>query len=514
MDKTVLEYNAIDCAVTFEVKEAFWNDLSDGYTDSYNFTERLQQSLMFMMLRGIAVDMDLLEAVKQETLKEIDQTQEELNELCGRYLNANSPKDCMNYFYVEKGIKPYTKTVKVGGKRESKLTIDDKSLQRIAKGTASRKPFPEAALVQKLRGLRKLSGTYLEMNFDEDKRFRCSLKPRGTKFGRLSSSKTIFGTGMNMQNIPYVMKKFFVPDPGYMMWEIDKAKAEWVVVAYASGDPNMIKVVEEGLDPHIHTAFLMTDIDKTIIAEEDEAIGHTTDPFEIEKIRKEHFPQILEAPFYPRNMTIRQCGKKSNHGLNYDEGFRTFALTNEMLESDAKRIIDLYKYKAYPGIPKWHEKIQERLSEDRILYNCFGRKQRFMGMLNDDLYKAAYSFEPQSTVADLVNWGLIRTYEDTGDYSLLNETELLGQVHDSALGQDPYKEGTEENFLKIASGLQKIGEYLDPEMETGGRTFRIDNDLKVGFSSWGTLKAVDIHKPANELAKDLKGIFDEWKATK
>lgn len=514
MDRTVLEYNALDCAVTYEVKEEFWEDLKDGYLGTYNFTERLQQPLMYMMQRGIKMDFDKLEEVKKETLELIDKTQEELNEACGREINYNSPKDCQAYFYIEKGIKPYTKVVKVNGERKTRITLDDKALQRIAKGTASRRPYPEAALIQKLRGLKKLSGTYLEITFDADNRFRCQYKPRGTKFGRLSSAKTIFGTGMNQQNIPYVMKKFFIPDPGYLFFEIDKAKAEWVSVAYESGDPNMIKVIEEGLDPHIHTAFLMTDIPKDIIKEEDEVIGHTTDPFEIQRIREKEFPQILQYSFFPRNMTIRQCGKKSNHGLNYDEGFRTFALTNEMLESDAKKIIDLYKNKAYPQIPRWHEKIQDKLAEDRTLINPFGRKYRFMGMLDDNLYKAAYAFGPQSTVADLVNWGIIKTYEDTGDYSLLNEVELLGQVHDSIFGQIPYKDGTLDNFLKIASALKKIGEHLDPEMKTGGRTYRIDNDLKVGFSSWGTLTSVDIHKPELELAKDIKRIFNEWQTTK
>lgn len=513
MDKTILEYNGIDCSVTYEVKEAFWDELSDGYMDTYNFTERLHQPLMYMMLRGIKIDQDKLKIVKEETLQEIEKQQEELNKLCGRELNPNSSQQCMQYFYIEKNIPAYTKVTKKDGRRISKPTIDDKALQRLAKGTTTRPPIPEAALVQKIRGLKKLAGTYLEMEFDKDLRFRCSYKPRGTKFGRLSSSKTIFDTGMNMQNIPYVMKQFFVPDPGYMMFEIDKAKAEWVVVAYISGDPNMIKVIEEGLDPHIHTAFLMTDVPKDIIKAEDKIVGHTTDPFEIKRLRDEHFPGLTKAySFLPRNMTIRQCGKKSNHGLNYDEGFRTFALTNEMLEVDAKRMIELYKHKAYPNVSVWHSKVQAKLAEDRILYNCFGRKQRFMGMLDDNLYKAGYSFEPQSTVADLVNWGIIKTYEDRDPD--INKIELLGQVHDSMLGQIPYGDGSLLHFCSIARAIQRTAQYLDPKMETNGRTFRIDNDLKIGFTSWGTLVEVDIHLPEIKLAEELKRVFDEWKTAK
>jgi hypothetical protein len=46
--------------------------------------------------------------------------------------------------------------------------------------------------------------------FDADGRLRCSWNPRGTKFGRLSSSQTIFGTGMNLQNLSPKFKGFIV----------------------------------------------------------------------------------------------------------------------------------------------------------------------------------------------------------------------------------------------------------------------------------------------------------------
>src|SRR5690606_11604294 len=108
-------------------------------------------------------------------------------------------------------------------------------------------------------------------------RMRCSYNPRGTKFGRLSSSKTIFGTGTNFQNLPQEFKKFLVADPGYCFVEVDKRQAEWVAVAYLTGDANMIEAIEKGMDVHTHTASLMFDADPSIIKYEHKLIGHTTD---------------------------------------------------------------------------------------------------------------------------------------------------------------------------------------------------------------------------------------------
>jgi len=526
---TVLEYNAFDVVNTLEVSKELESGMDADYQATYDFTERLLEPLMFMMSRGVAVDMDELQIVKEGTIKKAQAKREKLNELAERELNPNSPAQLRQYFYVEKGIQPYTKR---NAKGSSSITCDDKALQRIARGTATRRGLPEAKLIQEIRALEKLHGTYLDIAFDQDRRFRCSYNPRGTKFGRLSSSKTIFETGMNMQNLPHVFKKFLVADPGYMLWEIDKAKAEWVVVAYVSGDANMIKVIEEGLDPHIHTAHLMTGLPKELIEEESKLVGHLTDPQEVGEIRNKMRQASFAvanafeaADFLPRTMSIRQCGKKSNHGLNYDEGYRTFALTNEMLEAEAKKVIQLYKYKAYPGIPIWHRSIQEQLRHDRTLYNCFGRKYKFLGRWDDDLFKAAYAYIPQSSVADLVNHGIIDSYYDRSDYML--RQELLGQVHDSVLGQNPisvieehegekdiYKMYTKDihlNSIDMAKSMQVTGQYMNRELEYGGRSFHIDNDAKVGFS-WGDMKDVKIDAPIETLAQQILGVYNEFQS--
>lgn len=520
MDKTVLIYNGHDCINTYDVAMELRHLVDDTYMPTYNFTESLLEPLMFMMTRGVKVNFDKLQIVKKEVIAKANLAQEKLNNIAGRELNVNSSKQLKEYFYIEKGITPYTKRNATGG---SSITVDDKALQRIGRGTASRAGLPEAKLIQEIRGLLKLHGTYLDLTLDEDKRFRCSYNPRGTRFGRLSSSKTIFGTGMNMQNLPFEFKKFLVADSGYMMWEIDKAKAEWVVVAYLSGDPNMIKVIEEGLDPHIHTAHLMTNIEKEILELDEELIGHETNAQTIGAIRNEmrRKSSVIDlafenAEFIPRNMSIRQCGKKSNHGLNYDEGFRTFALQNEILEADAKKIINLYKYKAYPGIPLWHKATQKKLVEDRTLINCFGRKYKFLGQWNEDLFKAAYAFIPQSTVADLVNQGIVSTYADRLPY--MNLLEMLGQVHDSIVGQNqieghPNQKGYSTYYatLDMAKGMKRTAHYMNNSMEYRGREFYIDSDLKVG-AGWGELKTVDLSASDEKLAVQLLGVYNGFRA--
>src|SRR5690606_18309749 len=271
-------YAALDAACTMEIHNGFWPALGRFQT-AVDLTMRLFPVLMFMQTRGIKINRSALNETRKDVAEDIAKKQEELNLLCGRSLNVNSSKDCQSYFYSELGIKPYLN-------KEGNPTVDDKALQRLVRGTATRPGLRQAKLVQEIRGLQKLSGTYLNLEFDPDDRIRCSFNPRGTKFGRLSSSKTIFGTGTNFQNLPQDFKKFLVADEGYVFLEVDKRQAEWVVVAYATGDANMIAAVEQGIDVHTHTASLMFHADPELIKKEAKLVGHNTDADYIRELRQ------------------------------------------------------------------------------------------------------------------------------------------------------------------------------------------------------------------------------------
>jgi len=480
-------YNCQDSAVSAECMNKLDKELDEqGYRETYEMTLRLYPVLLDMMIRGIRADRKRLDEAREEISKLIEKTQQELNEIVGYELNVNSSKQCQEYFYVKLGIKPYY------SRKTGKVTTDDKAMARLAKGTATRPGLREAKLVQRIRALRKLQSTYLDIAFDEDSRIRCSFNPRGTTTGRLSSSQTLFGTGMNLQNLPPEFKQFLVPDPGYIFVEIDKAQAEWVVVAYYSGDARMMEVIEQKLDPHLRTGQLISGVEDTdLILRENKVIGHSTDPVEIQHLREQHVPELLQMQkegkiFLPRTMSIRQCGKKSNHGFNYGMGYKTFALHNEIPETEAKMIRDAY-HKAYPGIEStFWAGVRRQLRKDRTLVNCFGRKRRFLGRWGPDLFNQAYDFIGQSTVVDLINIGMVKIYEDTS-YPM-DKIELLAQVHDSILFQFPI------DFELLAHALRRCLKYLNPVMVYSGRRFRIASDIKIGLN-WRDMVEVDLSKP-------------------
>jgi DNA polymerase-1 len=182
-----------------------WENIAEDlvpYKITYDMTMAMFPALLYMMTRGIKVDLERLQETKERVRKKLEIKEAKLVEVAEWDFNVNSPKQCQEYFYVTKKIKPYI------NRQSGRPTTDDKAMSRIVR----RFNLPEARLVQEIRGLKKLQGTYLDVAMDKDNRVRCSYNPRGTTTGRLSSSKTVFGTGMNLQNLHPEFKGFLVSD--------------------------------------------------------------------------------------------------------------------------------------------------------------------------------------------------------------------------------------------------------------------------------------------------------------
>jgi hypothetical protein len=97
-----------------------------------------------------------------------------------------------------------------------------------------------------------------------------------------------------------------------------------------------------------------------------------------------------------------------------------------------------------------------------------------------DLFKAAYSMLPQSSVVDSLNMGMVKAYKDewlTVDCNI----DVLAQVHDSILFQVPIEIALSNRFLEVQA---RVFDYCSPELAYNGRHFKIATDMKIGLN-WG-----------------------------
>lgn len=432
-------YNAKDSIICSEAMPKLKNDLDRlGNTETYETQVKLIEPLIYMSQRGMRVNVEARDKEAKESEIRIRELEEQLWTVTGTKINHASPKQLCEYFYGLRGQKPYLNR-KTGG-----ATVDGDALKRL-----SRKGFEEAKIIQDIRSLAKRKSTYLEMQLDVDNRIRSSFNPVGTDSLRLSSSKTIFDTGGNTQNLPYDVRKFIEADEGYVCYQMDLSQAENRMVAYIGPEPAMIRAFETGADIHRQTAALIFGKPMEEISDEDGSC-------------------LIGGGMHSE----RFWGKKANHGLNYDLGYKTFAFYYEIPEADAKFICERY-HTAYPGVRRYHQWVRDKLAKDRILTSLFSWNRLFLDQWGDQLFKVAYSFIPQSSIAALLNrYGIVEPY-----YAKL-PVEYLNNVHDSIWIQKKISDG----WLEHARCLMALKRSMERQLTWGSFSFSIPVDTEIGLN--------------------------------
>jgi DNA polymerase-1 len=474
--ETLWNYNDLDSIVCAEAFPKQYARLEkQGNVPTYERQRKLIEPLTFMMEHGVKIDVEGMTKRYNDMEDEIEEAKQELYKAAGYELNALSPKQLMNYFYTQKNLKPYTK--------KHKPTTDETAMKRLA-----RRGIKEANHVLKIRRLTKERSTYLNpRKVDNDGRMRCSYNPVGTKFSRLSSSENIFGTGNNLQNQPHHVLQYFVADPGYIIYSLDLAQAENRIVAYVGRVETMIEAFESGKDVHSLTGSLISRLPYQQVIDED----------------KNNIPCKLGSG----DKTWRFWGKKTNHELNYDMSYVTFALQMEIPQNDGKFLVESY-HGGYPGVRQgYHKLVRHTLSEGRTLTNLMGRRTLFLDQWGDSLFKEAYSCIPQGTVGDVINErGIEYVYYNQDKF---REVILMLQVHDSIVFEIPLHLGWE----KHASILLDVKAKLETPLVAHGREFVIPCDIAMGYNLYKVnmkeIKSANCPDNMLQLGRLLEGLDNE-----
>lgn len=452
-------YNGMDSIVPVEASPKQLEVLrKQGNAETYERQRKLMNPLLYMSERGIKVDVQGMLEYKNEQQIDLDNLADQINSEIGYNINFNSPKQLAKYFYEDCHIKPYKKR---NARGQYNVTTDVDALKRISR--RNDRGSKAAQLMLDIRSLSKRISTYLNIGkVDKDGRYRSSYKPVGTETGRLSSGETIFGTGGNQQNWPHDLLRFFLFDEGYIGYSFDLSQIENRIVAYVGGVLPQIEAFEQGIDLHRLTASVIFNKPYDQISSEDGS-----------------------SPLGDGRQSERFWGKKGNHATNYDVGYKTFALKNEMRETDAKLTLETI-HRGYPQIRNgFHITIQNMLKKNRMVTNLFGRNRLFLGPIIPsfpnvpkgaclDTYRQAYAQLPQSTCADKINeHGLEYIYYNQ---DLFKPIELLSQVHDSIVFQIPRS----IPLVEHAKMLLLIKASLEQSLYWHGQEIKTPCDLAIG----------------------------------
>lgn len=398
-----------------KLKESFLEKLEkEGMLPLFqNIELPLIPVLYDMENQGFLIDLKEVKKQSESLGRDIKNLEFQIHSLAGETFNVSSTKQLALILFEKLGL-PRGRKTKTGYSTDSHELMKIKDLH------------PILPLLLEHRELFKLKSTYtdslLSLRDKETGRVYTEFKQAVVATGRLSS------VNPNLQNIPIrtergqMIRKAFIAGPGKELICADYSQLELRILAHITGDKNLKKAFEEGLDIHAMTA-----------------------------------SEIFNIPLKEVSSDLRRKSKAVNFGIAYGQGVYGLADTLSISRAEAREIIDNY-FKKFKKIKDYIETVKKELPKKSYVKTLYGRKRFFptedlkQPRMKAAIERAAINAPLQGTASELVKIAMIALKESL-------PIPILSQVHDELLFECP-KDSVKRESLEIASIMEK-GELLN-----------------------------------------------------
>lgn len=440
-------YGCKDVLVDYEIAPQVIGELKgDELWDFYKKRSLgMASHRLRMSFHGLKVDEARRKKLRGEIGRKAIKYQCQLSILTDRALNVKSNTQMKKLLYDDMKL---PKQYVINAKGETSVTCGEDAILKLS----AMHPSKVFDLILKVRHERTIYSNYILVKTDSDGRVRSTYGFAET--GRFTSSKSPMGTGYNLQNWPRDMRVILrSDDDDHVLIEMDLSQAEARIVAWKSRATKLIDDFLSGVDYHVATACNVFDL----------------------KPEEVHFAE-------------RYTGKRVNHASNYDMKPNKFAMVYnkdaaengvELMSVDAAKVVMQKHHAANPHIQQvYHKETRDEVSKSKKLFNIFGRRMVFLERLGPDLYRQAYAWYPQSTVADLTNTIFER---------IAPAITVVNQGHDSLLVHCHKRE--------VADTIKRMHEASQIPLKIGERELLIPVEFKVG-THWGSMEEYEYKKEA------------------
>lgn len=243
------------------------------------------------------------------------------------------------------------------------------------------------------------------------------------------------------------VRKLFIPDKGYVIFDADLKGADAQVFARETGDEQLLKDFREDRDIHSDNAEFM--------------FGSKFDRTKLHL--HEHYH-------------MRQRCKHSVHATHNVGSERALMLHPSIAFSRAEAIrFQKNWFSKHPRIPEYFESTQRQLEKTRSVSNRFGYRIIYFDRI-EQLLPQAIPWINQSTVAIVTFKGALKIRKE------LPWVEMLLQVHDSLVFQVP---------IHLADKTELIRKTLEIPIPYPNDEFIIPWGLARSEKSWGDCEKVE-----------------------
>lgn len=428
-------YCARDTYYTHELKKIYSRELMQD-SDSRRIFKYLTMpaSRMYEVIEreGHYVNMERFQRTERELSERLKLAEAQLNRTLGKVINWNSSKQVGEALYGTLGLTPSVFTEK-GAPSSGEAALADLD-------------HPVVAMLVEYRSLQKMLSTYIEgwKEFMVGPNLFLGTKLHGTVTGRYSS---------RLHQVPRdgTIRNLIEAPEGWTFIQGDLSQAELRVAAIASGDPELIRCYNEGIDVHWRTTISVLQMGGSSeyiqMARDTVAIDYPEDaqaPLEVICRRLEEMGHDRAIEIDKRWKEKRKQSKGINFGYIYGMGARKFA---EYAKLKYDWEVDLYEaeeirnafFSMYSSLPAWHERQRQLVRIDGFVRSLIGRKRRLPGIWSPDkgvraeCERQAINSPIQGFIGDLKVMGMLDIYERIQVPSEGRVLRIKGEVHDSIL---------------------------------------------------------------------------------
>lgn len=396
---------------------------------------------------GITLDTKYLQKMSKELEDQISDIEQKIFGHADTEFNIASPSQLAEVLFEKLKIPTTAKQAKEEGlidevvgnwfikKGKTSYSTAANELKKIAE------LHPVVPLIGEFREYTKLKNTYVDTLpelVDENSKLHTNFALDVAPTGRLSSHDP------NLMNIPVrselgkKIRHAFVPEKGNVFVAADYSQFELRLAAHLSGEKDMIKAFNEGVDVHQLTA-----------------------------------AQIADKPVEDVTKQERYNAKAINFGIMYGQGPFALAEQQGITQKEAKAFIERY-FEVRPHLRKYIDSLRDKAKNDGYVETIFGRRRPTPDVkssnfvVREGAYRAAVNTPLQGSAADLMKLAMIKISE-----VLPKGSRQLIQIHDSILVECPEKEAA------------KVGELLQKTMESVHKLpVKLDVDVSIG-KNWG-----------------------------
>lgn len=429
-------YNCLDVNYTLEIEEVL-QDILEGEKKELQEFYKFQQLevipvLAKMMNVGLLVDLEAKDNLYRELSSLLIKIEGMLEEL----FNYSIPNFTINLKSSAQVKTLFIDLLKV-------KPVLDRKRKTPSFGSAAMLVYleqypqytPLITLILEYRSIGVFTRTFLSAKVDEDGRMRTSYNVAGTRTYRLSSRKSAFGGGMNLQNVPSKgkidLKYSLLSD--YTEEELETEEEEQVSLLETSTRMSVVEL------PNCKKLFICeedeTFFDIDLSAADARIIAWVSGCKFLTQLFEDDYADIyltLAKEYYHDNTLTkkskgRQIFKAVCHGTNYLGKAPTLAATAGLLIHEVDKVQKFY-FDLCPEIPILHKTVQLEVARRGYLENVWGARGWFLDKNDPMLQNKAMAWVGSSPVGILINKGLVNIFKN--DKAI---TPRL-QVHDSIAG--------------------------------------------------------------------------------